>query len=72
VETAKANAELEKAHAEIANANTVLERERSERLKLEAAIAPRMISHDEKTALVGRLKSFAGKKVRAEIHMFRM
>src|SRR5262249_11536234 len=46
-----------------------VERERTERLKLEAAIAPRTISQDEKKALVAAWKRFAGKRVRAESYV---
>lgn len=69
-EAALANAEIEKAKERTATLEkgnlelqTNLEKERSERLKLEAAIAPRTMTPDQRSALVTAWRRFARHRV---------
>jgi hypothetical protein len=61
---ADANAAGESAKADAAEANKKAEGERLERLKLEALVAPRRLTADEKRTIAAGLISFSGRRVR--------
>ena len=60
---AEASARASEADARAAEANRKAEEERLERLTLEAKIAPRRLSADQRRAIAAALKSFSGRKV---------
>src|SRR6516225_5956758 len=62
-EIADAAKQTEAAKADAAEANRKAEQERLERLRLQAAVAPRSLSLDQQRAIAATLKSFSGKRV---------
>jgi hypothetical protein len=62
-ETAKLNTESQALQLEVAKARREAEQDRLERVKLEAQIAPRRLTMDQRKAIGASLKRFAGRKL---------